>query len=283
MTRPTVPTERLVARLDELGFGLEEPNTTAEITDFDRTLDLEAAADGLDLETIIYDPDRFPGLIYRPEDTAAVAVLFDDGTLFIESAEPSSELIADLKIGLIRLGLVGGAANQVRNGIDVSPSEVPVPPEFVDESGTQTSVYPDEGSATGGPPTGSDSDTRIYQSDDVDSPAEGTSQSSDTESGSGSEYVDLDADAGTSSQAPRIHVATISEKRDVLEIIDAVHDGDIVIAEIPRHTVTDSTMEHIIDDLRQVADEVDGDIVQKGDDQLIITPTGVTVGREKLS
>jgi hypothetical protein len=32
-----------------------------------------------------------------------------------------------------------------------------------------------------------------------------------------------------------------------------------------------------------VAREVDGDIVQKGDDQLIITPTGVGISREKLS
>ncbi len=45
----------------------------------------------------------------------------------------------------------------------------------------------------------------------------------------------------------------------------------------------DRTMEHIVDDLRQVAEEVDGDIVQKGDDQIIITPTGVAVSREKLS
>jgi Protein of unknown function (DUF552). len=42
-------------------------------------------------------------------------------------------------------------------------------------------------------------------------------------------------------------------------------------------------MEHIVDSLRQVADEVDGDIVQKGDDQLIIAPTGVAISREKLN
>jgi SepF-like predicted cell division protein (DUF552 family) len=28
---------------------------------------------------------------------------------------------------------------------------------------------------------------------------------------------------------------------------------------------------------------VDGDIVQKGDDQLLITPTGVNISREKLN
>lgn len=42
-------------------------------------------------------------------------------------------------------------------------------------------------------------------------------------------------------------------------------------------------MEHIIDDLRQVAREVDGDIVQKGDDQIVITPTGISISRQKLN
>ena len=36
-------------------------------------------------------------------------------------------------------------------------------------------------------------------------------------------------------------------------------------------------------ELRQVAEEVDGDIAQKGDDQIIVAPTGVAVAREKLN
>ncbi|MFC6826756.1 cell division protein SepF [Halopelagius fulvigenes] len=99
------------------------------------------------------------------------------------------------------------------------------------------------------------------------------------------DYVELDLDefdtargeAGTS-----VRIAAIGGQQDVIAIKDAVYDGDIVIADITRHTTSDSTMEHIVDDLRQVANEVDGDIVQKGDDQIIITPTGVTVAREKL-
>jgi SepF-like predicted cell division protein (DUF552 family) len=41
-------------------------------------------------------------------------------------------------------------------------------------------------------------------------------------------------------------------------------------------------MEHITDELKQVAREVGGDIVQKDDDQLIITPAGVSISRERL-
>ncbi|SFR34899.1 cell division protein SepF [Halogeometricum limi] len=100
------------------------------------------------------------------------------------------------------------------------------------------------------------------------------------------DYVELDLDDFDTARGEAgmsVRIATIGDKQDVIGIKDAVYDGDLVIADITRHTTSDSTMEHIIDDLRQVADEVDGDIVQKGDDQLIITPTGVTIAREKLS
>jgi SepF-like predicted cell division protein (DUF552 family) len=100
------------------------------------------------------------------------------------------------------------------------------------------------------------------------------------------EYLDLGAegvepsrgDAGTN-----VRIATISERQDVVKIKDAVYDGDLVIADITRHTTTDQTMQHIVESLRQVADEVDGDIAQKGDEQIIVTPTDVAVAREKLN
>jgi Uncharacterized conserved protein len=100
------------------------------------------------------------------------------------------------------------------------------------------------------------------------------------------EYVELDIDDFETARGDAnmsVQIATIGGQQDVIEIKDAVYDGDLVIADITRHTTSDSTMEHIVDSLRQVADEVDGDIVQKGDDQLIIAPTGVAISREKLN
>ena len=99
------------------------------------------------------------------------------------------------------------------------------------------------------------------------------------------DYVELDlddfdtarGDAGTT-----VHIAEIGGQQDVIAIKDAVYDGDIVVADVTRLRTRDSTMEHIVDDLRQVAQEVDGDIVQRGDDQLIIAPAGVSISREKL-
>lgn len=102
---------------------------------------------------------------------------------------------------------------------------------------------------------------------------------------SADDYIELDLDAAdaTAPEADvRVHIATIGEKQDVIEIKDAVYDGDIVIADITRHTTTDRTMEHISDELKQVAREVGGDIIQKDEDQIIITPGGVKISREKL-
>jgi SepF-like predicted cell division protein (DUF552 family) len=102
---------------------------------------------------------------------------------------------------------------------------------------------------------------------------------------SAEEYVELDADefeTAPSEATMSVHIAEVSDQRDTIEIKDAVYDGDLVIADITRLRTEDRTVEHIVDELRQVAREVDGDIVQKGDDQLIITPTGVGISRQKL-
>ncbi|ELY52934.1 cell division protein SepF [Natronolimnohabitans innermongolicus] len=105
------------------------------------------------------------------------------------------------------------------------------------------------------------------------------------DSRSAEDYVELDLDdvsASSAEAAMQVHIAEVASQADAIDIKDAVYDGDIVIADITRLRTNDSTVEHIVDELRQVAHEVDGDIVRKGDDQMIITPTGVRISREKL-
>jgi SepF-like predicted cell division protein (DUF552 family) len=107
--------------------------------------------------------------------------------------------------------------------------------------------------------------------------------------GSGStteDYVELDVedfDTDASEANVQVHIAEIDGQEDVIAIKDAVYDGDMVIADITRLRTEDRTVEHVIDELRQVATEVGGDIVQKGDDQLIVTPNGIAVSRSKLN
>jgi SepF-like predicted cell division protein (DUF552 family) len=100
------------------------------------------------------------------------------------------------------------------------------------------------------------------------------------------DYVELDVDDlddARGSAGMQVHIAEISDQQDVIKIKDAVYDGDLVVADITRLRTEDRTAERITDELRQVAREVSGDIVQKGDDQLLITPTGVNISREKLN
>ena len=106
------------------------------------------------------------------------------------------------------------------------------------------------------------------------------------DSHSTNDYVTLDLDDFDTARGEadtQVHIAEIGGQTDVIAIKDAVYDGDIVIADVTRLRINDSTMEHIIDDLQQVAREVDGDIVQKGDDQIIIVPQGVGISRRKLA
>ncbi|MFB6266299.1 MAG: cell division protein SepF [Halodesulfurarchaeum sp.] len=99
------------------------------------------------------------------------------------------------------------------------------------------------------------------------------------------DYVELDLDdvAAEAEARMQVHIAEIDGQEDVIAIKDAVYDGGIVIADITRLRTEDRTTEHVIDELRQTAKEVGGDIVQKGDDQLIVTPGGVAISREKLN
>jgi SepF-like predicted cell division protein (DUF552 family) len=100
------------------------------------------------------------------------------------------------------------------------------------------------------------------------------------------DYVELDlGDVATDAEeaSMRVHVAEIQGQQDVMAIKDAVYDGDAVIADITRLRTEDSTIERVTEELRQVAREVDGDIVQKGDDQIVIVPAGVKISREKLN
>ncbi|PSQ42633.1 hypothetical protein BRD17_08135 [Halobacteriales archaeon SW_7_68_16] len=101
------------------------------------------------------------------------------------------------------------------------------------------------------------------------------------------DYVELDLDdfesaTDTTGAAMNVHVAEVADQQDALEIKDVVYDGGLVIADITRLRTSDRTVQHVVDELRQVADEVDGDIVQKGDDQIIVAPTGVRISRDKI-
>lgn len=96
------------------------------------------------------------------------------------------------------------------------------------------------------------------------------------------DFGDEGIDASTETVAGvQIHVATIQTNQDLLDAKDALYAGDIVIANVssPADTLTADRIE---EKLSVVATDVHGDIVRKDGNELIITPAGVSVSRERI-
>ncbi len=53
------------------------------MVDLDKQLDLSALAIGLGLEVSEYEPEQFPGLVYRPTDYDCVMLIFGSGKVII--------------------------------------------------------------------------------------------------------------------------------------------------------------------------------------------------------
>lgn len=68
--------------------------------DLGETLNLNALAIGFGLEQTEYEPEQFPGLIYRPEGHNGVVLLFATGRVVITgcgSVDAAEEIFTDLK------------------------------------------------------------------------------------------------------------------------------------------------------------------------------------------
>ncbi|MDQ2050739.1 TATA-box-binding protein [Natronolimnohabitans sp. A-GB9] len=76
---------------EETGFSVQNIVSTAELgTD----VNLNALSIGLGLESTEYEPEQFPGLVYRPEEYAAVILLFANGKVVITGA-PNIDVATD--------------------------------------------------------------------------------------------------------------------------------------------------------------------------------------------
>lgn len=77
-------------------FAVQNQVCTGEI---DQNLNLNALAIELGLEKTEYEPEQFPGLIYRPDGAKGVVLLFAMGKVVItgcRSIESAEEIFADL-------------------------------------------------------------------------------------------------------------------------------------------------------------------------------------------
>ncbi|AHG02356.1 transcription factor (plasmid) [Halostagnicola larsenii XH-48] len=100
--------------LRDLSIQVEEnPEVTVQnivsSADLGRTLNLNAIAIGLGLESIEYEPEQFPGLVYRLDEPEVVALLFGSGKLVItggKQVEDAKEAVDVIANRLEELGLL---------------------------------------------------------------------------------------------------------------------------------------------------------------------------------
>jgi len=78
--------------------------------DLGYTLNLNAIAIGLGLENIEYEPEQFPGLVYRLDEPSVVALLFGSGKLVItggKQLDDAEQALSVIEDRLTDLGLLG--------------------------------------------------------------------------------------------------------------------------------------------------------------------------------
>ncbi|ELZ95135.1 transcription factor [Haloferax mucosum ATCC BAA-1512] len=80
--------------------------------DLGENLNLNAIAIGLGLEHIEYEPEQFPGLVYRLDEPSVVALLFGSGKLVItggKKPQDAEDAVDVIMSRLSDLGLLSGA------------------------------------------------------------------------------------------------------------------------------------------------------------------------------
>jgi transcription initiation factor TFIID TATA-box-binding protein len=105
----------IFGKLRELGIPVED---TPEITvqnivssaDLSHSLNLNALAIGLGLEDVEYEPEQFPGLVYRMADPEVVILLFGSGKVVItggKTVDDASGAVEQIVDRINDLGLLG--------------------------------------------------------------------------------------------------------------------------------------------------------------------------------
>jgi hypothetical protein len=101
------------------------------------------------------------------------------------------------------------------------------------------------------------------------------------------DYMDLDLASFEEEEAgaPALYVkiATVGDIKDSPKIKDEVYNGNIVIADISRLKMDKVMYERVLKDLKEVAKDVNGDIIGLGDQRyVVITPMSVKISRDKI-
>jgi len=80
-----------LARLSDIGLNEDDPvfevRNLVLIDRYDKELNLNQIAIGLGLENSEYEPEQFPGLLFRPVDTPGTFLIFRNGKVILTGAD----------------------------------------------------------------------------------------------------------------------------------------------------------------------------------------------------
>ncbi|MCS7144836.1 MAG: cell division protein SepF [Archaeoglobaceae archaeon] len=79
-----------------------------------------------------------------------------------------------------------------------------------------------------------------------------------------------------------VKVAEVTGLNEIPRIKKEIYDGNIIVADIAFVRHDKLTLDRILKDLKQLAEEINGDIVGLGEEYVLVTPTGIKVDRSKI-
>jgi len=86
----------IFAELQDLGIETGEINYRIQnmvaSADVKQNMNLNAITIGLGLENVEYEPEQFPGLVYRPDDIEVVCLLFGSGKIVLTGGKNRDEI-----------------------------------------------------------------------------------------------------------------------------------------------------------------------------------------------
>ncbi len=103
------------------------------------------------------------------------------------------------------------------------------------------------------------------------------------------DYWDLDLEAYEeelgAEESARMYVKTaeLTGLYDIPDLKKEVYSGNVLILDISLAKQDKVLVEKTIKDLKMVASDVGGDIAGIADDQVVVTPTGIKIERQKLT
>lgn len=99
-------------KIRELGLSIKKPpeitiNNIVSSANLQTDLDLNTVAIGLGIENVEYEPEQFPGLVYRIDHPNIVILLFSSGKIVITGAREKSEIFEGFEQMVQQLSSLG--------------------------------------------------------------------------------------------------------------------------------------------------------------------------------